>query len=97
MALSDLVTAPAPISDEDRLAQTTRLIERTFGQPVTDLGDLSMLDGEPTLTFEHNGTHALTWERDRNSAILFKVDGVMVPGLGGEGSPQRLIRWLDTK
>jgi hypothetical protein len=98
MALSDLVATAATISDGDQLAQTSKLIERTFGTPAAQLGTLAMLDGRPALTFTHNGAdHVLTWERDRNSAPFFRVDGEIVPGLGGEGSALRLLRWLDTK
>lgn len=98
MALNDLVAATSSISDEDQLAQTAKLVERTFGRPAAELGELAMADGAPALTFAHNGaSHILTWERDHNSAPVFKVDGVAVPGLGGEGSALRLARWLDTK
>ena len=97
MALSDLVTTPT-VSPADALEQTAKLIERTFGTPITQMGELSMLDGRPALTFTHNSaSHILTWERDRSSAVVFRVDGEIVPGLGGEGSAQRLIRWLDSK
>lgn len=95
MALSDLAAPAATISDEDKLAQTAKLIERTFGRPAEEWGSLSIVNGAPAFTFEHNGTHVLTWERDRNSAPVFKVDGKVVSGLGGEGSALRLVRWLD--
>lgn len=97
-SLTDLAAPVAGISEEDRLAQTAKLFERTFGRPAADLGELKMLDGTPSLTFTHNGTaHILTWERDRNSAVVFRVDGDIVPGIGGEGSALRLVRWIDTK
>jgi len=98
MPLNDLAAAPPAISDEDKLAQTAKLFERTFGRPAADWGTLAIVNGAGALTFEHNGnTHILTWERDRNSAPVFLVDGEVVPGLGGEGSALRLARWLDTK
>lgn len=96
MPLNDLIAPPLELSDEDKIAQTEKLIERTFNTTAAQLGEVKIIDGGAALVFTHNGAaHTLTWERDRNSAIVYKVDGKPVPGLGGEGSAMRLARWLD--
>lgn len=98
MPLSDLLTPPANLSDEDKIAQTAKLVQRTFGVEASQLGEIRIVDGAPVLAFSHNGRdHILSWERDRNSAVVWGVDGVKVPGLGGEGAIDRLAEWLDRK
>ncbi|NJK81339.1 MAG: hypothetical protein HC914_16205 [Chloroflexaceae bacterium] len=97
MALSDLVASAAePFTPEERIAQTEKLVQRTFGVPAGELGELAMLDGRPVLTIQHNGAaHALTWSRDPKGRVVWNVDGTPAMGVGGDNALVKLARALD--
>lgn len=92
MALTDLIPQPVTISDEDRVAQTVTLIERSFDTEIGNLGAVEMRDGKPTLIFSHEGAeHTLTWERQASGAIFWWLDGDTKIILGG---PDRAAKVL---
>lgn len=97
MPIADLVSPAAPtFPPEVQLAQTAKLIERTFGVPAADLGELAMHDGIPGLTVTHKGAQRLiTWERDNKARVVWRIDGMPVLGIGGEGALNKLVAALD--
>jgi hypothetical protein len=78
MPLNDLLAQaePAsPVSDEVRIAQMEKLVERTLGVPASELGTLEMRDSTPTLVFQHEGAeHTLTWKREMMGNIIWTLD-----------------------
>lgn len=66
----------APFDDETRVAQTHKLLKRTFGDAAGELGTVEIRDGQPTLAFQYGGAaHTLTWSRQPGGAIVWFLDG----------------------
>jgi len=78
MPIDDLITStrPSPFTSEDRISHTTKMVERTFGRPVADLGEVVMVDGVAVLGFKYaDEAHTLAWRRQQNGAIFWYLDG----------------------
>lgn len=90
--------SPASIfSEEDRIMHTTKMVERTFGIPFADLGQVVMQGDRAVLSFSYNGAqHTLRWERTERGGINWFVDdSTQAIVLGEPGrAMQRLIKAL---
>jgi len=74
------------ITEEDRLMHTAKMVERAFGRPVADLGEVSMLsDGRAVLSFDYSGKkHTLGWVRQSSGAIFWYLDDSTRPLVLGQ-------------
>lgn len=99
MALDTLVQAGAgPVfTDEERIAQTEKLIERAFGVPAADVGRVEMRDGAPVVVVSYKGgEHTLSWARDHRGRIAWTLDGKRpVLGIGGDNAAKALAAAID--
>lgn len=87
MALNDLMAeqAASPITDEDRIMHTTKMVERAFGRPVGNLGEVTFKDGNAVLLFDYKGTkHTLRWARQSSGAIFWYLDDSTRPLVLGQ-------------
>jgi len=87
MALNDLMAerAASPITDEDRVMHTTKMVERAFGRPVGDLGEVTFKDGNAVLLFDYAGAkHTLRWARQSSGAIFWYLDDSPKPLVLGQ-------------
>jgi hypothetical protein len=87
MALNDLMAeqVESPITEEDRIMHTTKMVERAFGRPVSDLGEVSFKDGKAVLLFDYNGKkHTLAWARQSSGAIFWYLDDSTRPLVLGQ-------------
>lgn len=99
MALADLVNQEreSPFTDDDRIAHTSKLAERTFGRPVEEIGQVVLQDGRAVLLVNHDGRdRALHWERSPNGSIFWYADGGTQPIAlqGGDRAVATLVRAL---
>jgi hypothetical protein len=77
MGLEELVNqaAESVITPEDRVMHTTKMVERAFGRPVVDLGEVVLQDGVAVLAFDYGGKkHTLRWARQSSGAIFWYID-----------------------
>lgn len=100
MPLSDLIGGErqSPFTDDDRLEHMRKHVERAFGRPAADVGEIGVKDGVAVLTVQHGGkSHQLTYQRDPYGGIVWNVVGR--PGrivLGtSDKAPANLARALD--
>ena len=88
MGLQELldVATEGVITEEDRLMHTAKMVERAFGRPVADLGEVSMLsDGQAVLSFDYSGKkHTLRWARQSSGAIFWFLDDSARPLVLGQ-------------
>src|ERR1043165_752292 len=92
------VSGPSVFSQEDRIMNTTKMVERTFGLPVGDVGEVIMQDDRAVLSFTYKGAaHILRWLRTQRGGIAWYLDDSEQPILLGEPgrAMQRLVRVLD--
>lgn len=77
MALENLLNLEqqSVITDDDRIMHTTKMVERTLGVSVADLGTVEIRDGQAVLVFSYKGTpHTMRWERQSSGAIFWFLD-----------------------
>lgn len=77
MPLGDLVSSErsSPFSEDDRIMHTTKQVERAFGVPVDQVGEVVMDGDRAVLRVEFGGTqHLLRWERDGHGQIFWYAD-----------------------
>jgi hypothetical protein len=87
MGLEELVNGAAAsvITEEDRIMHTQKMVERAFGRPVSDLGEVTMKDGQAVLSFDYAGAkHTLRWARQSSGAIFWFVDDSAKPLVLGQ-------------
>lgn len=87
MGLAELVkgAAESVITEDDRIAHTTKMVERAFGRPVEDLGEVAYRDGQAVLLFDYAGAkHTLSWARQSSGAIFWYIDGSERPLVLGQ-------------
>jgi hypothetical protein len=100
MALDQLANQAreSVITEDDRIMHTTKMVERSFGLPVADLGTVAMVDGNAVLKFDYaGGAHTLRWARQSSGAIFWYVDASEKPLVLGsaEKALSRLRERLD--
>ncbi len=87
MGLQDLLKGEVEsvITADDRIMHTEKMVERAFGRPASDLGEIVMQDGKAVLSFDYaGGTHTLRWERQSSGAIFWYVDDSRKPLVLGQ-------------
>jgi len=77
MSIQDLAKASTTsvFTEDDRIMHTQKMVERTFGMPASDLGQIILLNSHAILSFEYNGqVHTLRWQRTERGAIVWYLD-----------------------
>lgn len=77
MALDQLVNQEREqvITEDDRIMHTTKMVERSFGMPVAELGSVAIADGQAVLNFDYaSKKHTLRWARQSSGAIFWFLD-----------------------
>jgi hypothetical protein len=91
MALETLLNEgkASPITDDDRIAHTSKVFARTFGVEASEVGAVELRDGRGVVVVELNGeSHILRWRRSPRAHIQWFADGQEEPlALSAGASP----------
>jgi hypothetical protein len=70
----------SPFTDDDRIMHTRKMVERSFGRSVEELGTVEMREGGAVLVFDWGGKqHTMRWVRGGRGHVSWYVDDDPAP------------------
>lgn len=84
-------------TSDDRLMHTTKMVERSFGRSVEEVGRVEMDGDRAVLVVSYGGReHKLRWSRQGNGSIFWFVDDNPTPLVLGtsDSAARRLVERL---
>jgi len=82
MELEELVNDERsnPITDDDRISHTSKMVQRVFGVEAAQLGTVEVIDGKGVLVINRNGQQRrLRWARAPRAHVQWFLDDDPAP------------------